>query len=177
MHTDRIEELLVPYDPTPLAAALDRRRRGMRSRLISLAITAVIVVLLHFFGPEQLRGGGFLALFGVALGVSLAWFLGYLVAYLLARRDLRGVGTGTAVRIGRPGVQVAGVFTPWAEMASLRMATGRFGRRPRLELRSSSGQVAAVPVNQMVVLPATLDSTTRAYSGGRHGVDLTALDS
>ena len=31
-------------------------------------------------------------------------------------------------------------------------------------------------VKQVEVHPATLDSTARAYSGGRHGVDLTALD-
>jgi hypothetical protein len=28
----------------------------------------------------------------------------------------------------------------------------------------------------VTVLPATLDSTVRAYSGGRQGVDLTALE-
>src|SRR3954453_6934366 len=80
-----IEELLVPYSADPLTEKVGRRRRGVRSRLISLVITAAILVLLYFFGPEQLRGGGFLAVFGLALGVSVVWFLGYLVAYLLAR--------------------------------------------------------------------------------------------
>lgn len=171
-----IEELLVPYSAEPLTEKLGRRRRGLRSRLVSLVITAVILVLLYFFGPEQLRGGGFLALYGVALGFSVAWFLGYLLAYLLARRELRSLGTGTAVRIGRPGVQVAGLFTPWSEVSTLGMASGRFGRRPRLELRHTNGPVASVPLNQIVVLPATLDSTARAYSGGRQGVDLSALE-
>lgn len=171
-----IEELLVPYSAGPLTEKRDRRRRGFRSRLISLVITAVILVLLYLLGPEQLRSGSFLAVFGLALGISVAWFLGYLVACLLARRELKSVATGTAVRIGRPGVQVAGLFVPWVEVASLGMATSRFGRRPRLELRHVSGPVASVPLNQVVVLPATLDSTARAYSGGRHGVDLTALE-
>ena len=171
-----IEELLVPYSAEPLTEKVGRRRRGLRSRLISLVITAVILVLLYFFGPEQLRGGSFLAVFGFALGISVAWFLGYLIAFLLARRELRGVSTGTAVRIGRPGVQVAGLFAPWDEVSGLGMATSRFGRRPRLELRHTGGPVASVPLDQMVVLPATLDSTARAYSGGRTGVDLTALE-
>jgi hypothetical protein len=105
-----IEELLVPYDPAALAERTRRRRRAMWSRLVSLGITAVILVLLYLFGGDRLQAGGFLALYGFALGVSLVWFLGRLVAFLLARRDLRRVGTGTAVRIGRPGVQVAGVF-------------------------------------------------------------------
>ena len=171
-----IEELLVPYSAEPLTEKLGRRRRGLRSRLISLVITAVILVLLYLFGPEQLRSGSFLAVFGFALGISVAWFLGYLIAFLLARRELRGVGSGTAVRIGRPGVQVAGLFAPWGEVSGLGMATSRFGRRPRLELRHTSGPVASVPLDQMVVLPGTLDSTARAYSGGRTGVDLTALE-
>jgi len=34
-----------------------------------------------------------------------------------------------------------------------------------------------VPLDQIDVRPATLDLTARAYSGGRHGVDLQALDS
>jgi hypothetical protein len=33
-----------------------------------------------------------------------------------------------------------------------------------------------VPLDQIPTLPATLDSTARAYSGGRFGVDLRALD-
>jgi hypothetical protein len=172
----RIEELLVPYDPAQLSAKVRRRRRGMWSRLVSLVITVLILVGLYFFGGEGLRAAGFLAVFGVALAISVAWFLGYLIAYLLARRQLRRIGSGTAVRIGRPGVQVAGVYAPWAEVAALTMVTRRFGRHPRLELRRTSGAPASVPLDQIEVLPATLDSTARAYSGGRHGVDLVALE-
>ena len=94
-----------------------------------------------------------------------------------ARRELRGVGSGTAVRIGRPGIQVARVFTPWSEVTALTMTAGRWGRSDRFELRRTSGPAVSVPLNQIEVHPATLDSTARAYSGGRHGVDLTALDS
>jgi hypothetical protein len=173
----RIEELLVPYDPTALQEKVARRRRGMWSRLISLGITVVILVLLHQFGGDQLQGNGSLTVYGIVLGISLAWFVGYLVAWLRARRELRGVGSGTAVRIGRPGIQVARVFTPWSEVTALTMTAGRWGRSDRFELRRASGPPVSVPLNQIEVHPATLDSTARAYSAGRHGVDLTALDS
>jgi hypothetical protein len=177
MTTRPIDELLVPYDPTQLQQKVARRRRGMWSRLVSLAITAVILVLLYVFGGDRLQGGSFLTVYGVVAAISLAWFVGYLVAWLLARRQARGVGSGTAVRIGRPGIQVARVFTPWREVTGLTMTAGRWGRSPRFELRRTSGAPVSVPLDQIEVHAATLDSTARAYSGGRHGVDLTALDS
>lgn len=172
-----IEELVVPYDPTELRAGVERRRRGMRSRLVSLGITVVILVLLYRFGGTRLQGAGFLAVYGIALVVSLAWFAGYLVAYLIARRELGTLGTGTALRVGRQGVEVGGVFAPWPQVSALTVVSGGFARSPRLELRRTSGEPASVPLNQVVVHPATLDSTARAYSAGRHGVDLAALES
>ena len=33
-----------------------------------------------------------------------------------------------------------------------------------------------MPLDQVTVFPATLDTTVRAFSGGRHGIDLSALD-
>ena len=176
MTTQHIDELIVPYDPAQLQLRVARRRRGMWSRVVSLGITAVILVLLYFFGGDRLQGAGFLSVYGVVLAISLAWFLGYLVAWLRARRALRRVGTGTAVRIGRPGIQVGRVFTPWSEVTGLTMTGGRLGRSPRFELRRSTGPAVSVPLDQIEVHPATLDSTARAYSGGRHGVDLSALD-
>jgi len=171
-----IDELIVPYDSTQLELRVVRRRRGMWSRLVSLGITAVILVLLYVYGGAEFRSAGFLPVYAVVLGISLAWFVGYLLAWRRARRALRAVGTGTAVRIGRPGIQLGRVFTAWSDVTALRMAAGRFGRSPRLELTRASGPAVSVPLDQIDVPPATLDSTARAYSGGRHGVDLSALD-
>ncbi len=172
-----IDELVLAYDPAEVRATVERRRRGVRSRLVSLGITVVVLVLLYRFGGTRLQGAGFLAVYGIALAISLAWFAGYLVAYLIARRELGTLGSGTALRIGRPGVEVGGIFAPWSEVAALAVVSGGLGRSPRLELRRTSGEPASVPLNQVVVHPATLDSTARAYSAGRHGVDLAALES
>jgi hypothetical protein len=172
-----IEELVVPYDPSQVHAGVQRRRRAVRSRLVSLVVTVVVLVLLYEFGGTRLQGAGFLAVYGIALVISLAWFAGYLVAYLIARRELGTLGSGTAVRIGRPGVQVGSVFAPWPEVSALAVVSGGLGRSPRLELRRTTGEPASVPLNQLLVHPAMLDSTARAYSAGRHGVDLAALES
>ena len=172
---DRIDELLVPFDDRQLRERARRRKRGMWGRVISLVITAVILTLLYLFGGEQRQGSGTLTVYGVILGLSLAWLLGYLVAWLRARAAVRRVGSGTAVRVGRPGIQVARTFTPWADVTGLAMVRRR-GRGTAFEVRRASGPPVAVPLDQFDVHPATLDSTARAYSGGRHGVDLGALD-
>lgn len=172
---DRIDELVVPFDDSQLRERARRRKRGMWGRVISLVITAVVLTLLYFFGGDQRQGSGYLTVYAVILGISLAWLVGYLLAWLRARRALAGVGRGTAIRVGRPGIQVARTFTPWAEVTGLAMVRRR-GRGAAFEVRRSSGPPAAVPLEQVDVHPATLDSTARAYSGGRHGVDLAALD-
>lgn len=151
----------------------------MWGRVVSLGVTVVVLVLLYRFGGFRLQGQGFLTVYGVVLAISVGWFVGYLVAWLRARRALARVGRGTAVRIGRPGIQVATTFTPWSEVSGIGVVRGRLfrgGRRPRLEVRRTSDPPVSVPLDQFEVHPATLDSTARAYSGGRHGVDLAALD-
>ncbi|MCW2810642.1 MAG: hypothetical protein JWP61_1100, partial [Friedmanniella sp.] len=84
---------------------------------------------------------------------------------------------GTAVRLGPPGVQVGARAARWSDVASLAAVRGRLGRSPRLRLTRTDGGVSEVPFDEIAVFPATLDSTVRAYSGGRCGVDLEQLDS
>ncbi len=176
--SQHIDELIVAFDPTQLAERARRRRRGMWSRVVSLLITVVVVSLIYrFAGNGELQTRGFLSVYGVVIAISVLWFVGYLFVWLRARRALARVGHGTAVRIGRPGIQVAQTFTPWSQVASLAMTPARRGRSPRLEVRRTAGAPVSVPLDEFVVHPATLDSTARAYSAGRHGVDLSALES
>ena len=86
------------------------------------------------------------------------------------------MGQGIALRIGRPGVEIAGSYVPWADLGSLAVTKGRPGHGPQLRVTRIDGYSVAVPLDQLDVYPATLDSTARAYSGGRIGVDLTALE-
>jgi hypothetical protein len=172
-----IEELYLPFDPTLVVDKVQRRRRGVRSRLVSLVITIAILTALYFWQRDEMAGSGFVAIYAVVLGISVAWLLAYLVAYLLARRELRQVGMGTALRIGRPGVEIRGTFVPWPEVQSLAAVKGKMGRSADLELTRVNGEKFRVPLDQMQVRPATLDLTARAYSAGRHGVDLAALES
>jgi hypothetical protein len=172
-----IEELLLPYDPSQALEKVARRKRQVRSRAISLGITLAILVGLYLWQRNRPGGAGSLTVYLVVLGISVAWLVGFVLAYVKARRDLRGVGEGVALRMGRPGVELAGSYVPWSDVVSLAAVRGRRLQSPRLQLVRTSGAPLSVPFDQLDVRPATLDLTARAYSGGRHGVDLEALDS
>jgi hypothetical protein len=173
----RIEELVLPFDESQVLEKVLRRRRRVRSQVVSLVITVIVLVAIYLWQRDQTAGQGFSAIYGVVLGISLAWFLVYLVVYLRAKRELARVGTGIALRIDRYGVEVSGTFVPWAEVRSLAAASPGLGRPAVLRLERVTGEPLSVPLNQIQVRPATLDLTARAYSAGRHGVDLQALDS
>jgi hypothetical protein len=176
MTTGPISELIVPYDAGLIMEKVNRRRRLMRGRLVSLGLTIVFLTAFYLWQRDQLQGVGYLVLFAFIVAVSVVVFVVFLLSYLRAKKELSGVGSGTAVRMGRPGVEVAGLFAPWSEVVSLGAVRSGFGRPPVLRLTTSSGGQASVSFDQIPTFPATLDTTARAFSGGRHGVDLTALD-
>jgi hypothetical protein len=171
-----ISELSVPYDAQTIELKVQQRRRRMRSQLVSLGITVLIMAGIYFWQRDQLQGAGFLVVYGLVLSIPLVLFLVYLLGYRQSKRELATMGTGTAVSVGVPGIQVAEVFAAWSEVASLGAVPGGIGRAPLLRLATTDGRQATVPFDQIPTYPATLDSTVRALSGGRHGVDLAALD-
>jgi hypothetical protein len=177
MSTSPISELVVPYDPGPLTDKVGRRRRLIRSRLISLGITVALLLLIYAWQREVLQGAGFFIICAVVLGVSLAILGVTVVLYFLAKREVGSLGSGIAIRIGPPGIQVAGLSASWPEVVAIDTIKGGLDRGPRLRLALADGRQASVPLDQVAVFPATLDSTARAFSAGRHGVNLSALES
>lgn len=170
-----ITELVVPYDLEQIAQRKDRSARMLRGRLISLAITIAVVIAFALWLRSQGQLAG-LWISAVIIAASAAWAGVWVVLYRRARRELSGAGAGTAIRIDRTGVEVGGQAAGWPEVASLAVVKGGLGRSPRLQLTRTDGQSSSVALNQVDVMPATLDSVARAFSAGRHGVDLTALD-
>jgi hypothetical protein len=177
MSTGPISELVVPYDPGPLAEKVARRRRLVRSRLFSLGITVALLLLIYLWQREDLQGAVFVVLYALILGISLALLGASVALYVLAKREFAALGSGIAIRIGPPGIQVAGLSASWPEVAAIDTVKGGLGRNPQLRLTTTDGRRANVPLDQVTVFPATLDSTVRAFSAGRHGVDLSALES
>ena len=170
-----IEELVVAYDLQRVAERAERRRVLFRSRLIGLGVTLLVVIGFGiWFGTRGQSAGIGVSVLAVLVGVGWAG-----VSYLLYRRaraELAELRPGTAIRIDRTGVEVAGLSADWASVAEVSTAKAALGRSDRLVLRLTDGRSSSLALDQVTVPPATLDSTARAYSAGRHGVDLRALD-
>lgn len=173
-----IAELLLPYDPTTLAETVRRRRRRLIGRLISLGLSLAILGGIYAWQHRSIaaQGGAYWVVTGIVLLLSLVPLVVVLLGFLRSRAELRVVPAGIAVRMGRPGVVVGNAFARWTDVAALEVVPGGLGRADRLRLRTRAGGMGLVPLDQIVVHPATLDSTARAYSAGRQGVDLSRLD-
>jgi hypothetical protein len=171
-----ITELLVPYDPGPLTQKVARRRAIVRSRIVSLVITVAVLIAVYLWQRDQLHGTGFLLVYSVVLAIPVVWLAVVLIMYARARRALRGLGSGVAIRVGPPGIQVAELAAPWPQVASVAAVKPGIGKGPVLRLTLADGRQSAVPFEQVTVFPATLDSAVRAFSASRYGVDLSALD-
>jgi hypothetical protein len=171
-----IVELVVPYDPGPLTEKVARRRALVRSRIVSLVITIVILVAIYFWQRDQLQGPGFLIVYGVVVAIPVIWLVVVLIMYLQARQRLRTLRPGIAIQVGPPGILVAGLGASWPEVAAVAAVKPGVGKGPVLRLTLYDGRRAEVPFEQITVFPATLDGAVRAFSASRHGVDLSALD-
>lgn len=169
------EELVLTYDPSAALQRLRNRRRRFVSRIISLLITLGIMIAIYVWRPEQFVGASLWVVYGIVLAISLGFAVFSLIGWLQARRIVAGLGQGIALRLGRPGVEIGGAYVPWSELSSLAVRKGKLGHGPQFTVSRSDGHRLAVPLDQLDVFPATLDSTARAYSGGQFGVDLTAL--
>lgn len=171
------EELALAYDPQGPMVRLARRRKRFVSRVVSLVITLAIMVGLYLWQRDQFVGATPWIAYGIVLGISLGLGVLSFLGWRQARKILAAVGPGLALRIGRPGVEIAGTYVPWNDLGSIAATKGKLGHGPQLTVTTlGDGFRASVPLDQLDVFPATLDSTVRAYSDGRFGVDLTALE-
>lgn len=172
------EELVVSYDSQEADGRVQRWRGMVRSRLISLGISVVVLTVVLIWQRDRLLANPIptFAVYAVVLLIGIAWLVGVLIAYRAARRTAAGVGSGVALRVNRRGVEIAGQRVGWQQLSSLGAAKGSWPGGPVLRATRTDGAEVAVPLEQLAIRPATLDTTVRAYSGGRFGVDLSALD-
>lgn len=169
------EELALPYDAKGPRQRVAHRKRRFVSRVISLVITIAIMVGIYLWQRNQFAYSAPWVIYGIVLGISVGFGAFAFLAWRQAKKILAAMGQGLALRLGRPGVEIAGAYVPWAELGSLAVTTGKLGHGPQLTVTRTDGYALSVPMDQLDVYPATLDSTARAYSGGRFGVDLAAL--
>jgi len=170
------EELALVYDPSGPLLRVARRKRKFVSRVISLGITLAIMVGIYLWQRDQFSYSAPWVIYGIVLGISAAFGVFSFLAWRQAKKILTAMGQGIALRLGRPGVEIAGGYVPWSDLGSLAVTKGKLGHGPQFTVTRTDGHSLSVPLDQLEVYPATLDSTARAYSGGRFGVDLAALE-
>lgn len=176
-----MQELPIAYDTGILSERVAATRRSV---LVSAIMTGVSV--LGFVGVvlyiqigrngnagemwEMLRWVlGFSAGFGV-LGVAARVF------WLMRQRaGLAQIGQGIALVVSNRGIETADGKFGWDDIGDVRAARGKLGHGYRLEVRHGAGSLT-LPLEGLAILPGSLDAVTRAYSAGRHGVDLSVVD-
>ncbi len=171
-----IAELVAFYDDGPTRSRIARYKGFLRSRLIGLGITVVLLVVIGIWQHRNLASAAGITIYALVVAVAVATVV---LTYLLYRRSLRPLATlgqGVALRIDRHGVELAGQGVGWAEVAELAVRRSGWGFSPDFELLRRDQTSLRLPLDQIGALPATVDTAARAYSGGRHGVDLNALD-
>ncbi len=172
------DALVVDYDNSRAQQRVARLRRMLRGRLISLGISVVVLIGIFVWQRDRFLAhpGPMIAVYGIVLLAGIGWVVGVAIAYHVGRRSLTSDRRGLALRVDRHGVVVAGEQFGWTGLDSLRALSGRWPQGDVLRAVGTDGRRAEVALEELPVLPATLDSTVRAYSAGRCGLDLSALD-
>ena len=103
-------------------------------------LTVLILVAIYFWQRDQVQGVQVLVVYAVVFAIPVVWLIVVLIRYLLARRRLRTLGHGTAIRIGPPGIQVAGLAAPWSQVASVAATKPGVGKPLELRLTLVDGR-------------------------------------
>lgn len=189
------------YNPVPAASRV-ARAQSARFRVVvqSLVIIGLIVVIWalmrrHFDMTTWLwMLGGWVVVLVVLVVVQN-------VRVVSARRDLRAVGEGTAVHIGRDGLDLrrglreAGDFsdvtpgpdlagqpgTPsdhvaWSQVARVCAVGSSMGSGPSLVVADTAGRRWSVGLSTLDASSGAVESAVLAWSGGRVRLDVSRLD-
>lgn len=175
-------QLPVVYDTGVLAARVagERGRAIMNGISTGITVVGLAGVLLYV---RLARQWVFDEVFGMLtwfLSISAVAGIAILVARLVwlsrLRAGLDAVDEGVAFVVSSWGIEYADGHAAWDDIAHIAAAKGRLGQGCRLRVERLDGSGFDFPLEGLGILPGTLDAAVRAYSAGRHGVDLSLLD-
>jgi len=175
--TTGIDELVVPYDPTPAANRVQRWQRMLRSRLISLGISVLILILVFIWQRDRLTANptGTIVVYGVILLAGLGWALFCWIALRRSRAAVAASGRGTALRVSRAGVEVAGRQFGWSQLAApARRGLPEAVQQPLLLLGPGDGAVLREALLD-VLPPAVAGQLVVSVLAGVHHVEVGEL--
>jgi hypothetical protein len=171
------DEVVIHYNPRPATARLAAAAAAVHRRLLWLGLAAFMCLMIWVAQRSQLDRGTTIALFAAGVGYSLLWLVWALIAQVRARRVLRGIGQGIALRIGRWGIDIHGATLPWSAVTAVRAVRrpgSSFG--PDLVVEDASGAARALPWLYLDALPGAVDSAVQAYTAGARCLDVSKLD-
>ena len=90
-------------------------------------------------------------LYGIVLGISAALGVFSFLAWRQAKKILASMGQGIALRLGRPGVEIAGAYVPWGDLGTLAVTKGKLGHGPQFTVTRTDGHSLSVPLDQLQV--------------------------
>lgn len=177
-----MQELSIVYDPT----VLHERVRAQRSRVvmgfITTGVTIVVAAGLLLYVQLARNGeagevlGMLIWVLSISAAIGVVVQIGRLVWLGRLRGGLRAVGEGLAFVLSSRGIAHAGGEVEWDEVSRVAAAKGKLGHGYLLRVERDNGSRLDFPLEGLSELPGSLDSATRAYSSGRHGVDLSVVD-
>lgn len=178
-----MQEMPIFYDPTVLAGRVASARRAVITGAIMAGLTLAILIGVVIYIQIGLDGkpGETWSMIRWVLAFSAGFSLLSLAARAIwlhrQRAGLRVLGEGLACVLSARGFQADSAEpSAWEEIEQIRAAKGRWGHGYELEVRRADGLIQTLPLEGLGILPGSLDAATRAYSAGRHGVDLTVVD-
>lgn len=177
-----MQELPIEFDPHVFRERVAQQRSRVIRGFISTGFTIAVLagLAIYVFGVRDGERseviGMLLWVLSFSAGVGILLQIGYLLWLRRLRAALRDVGEGLAMVLSSRGIEYAGGVWAWDAVARLAAAKGRAGHGYRLRVDSTDGAHIEFPLEGLSLLPGSLDSATRAYSSGRHGVDLTVVD-
>ncbi|MGO4957250.1 hypothetical protein ACTQ49_08255 [Luteococcus sp. Sow4_B9] len=170
---------VVGFNPVPMAHAVAQLGSRLRSSILWTVIGAAIWTAVWWWQREN-WGSPWLLVAGYAISIVLIVVTA--IRLLLARRNLARIGRGPALQAGREGLRLhtlegAVLDIEWDDVKALRAAGLKVGAGPELVVEARQGKVWSMPLSFLDALPGTIDGGVRATSAGRHGLDLSGLDS
>lgn len=192
--------MVVAFNPVPAAGRV-ARHQATRLRLALEALVVVVVgALIWAVSRKSFNVGTLLGMLLSWLVLFLILFVIQSLRLRSARKALLTIDEGTALRIDPAGVAVrrslrdtrgsrAGFsdvatdprepeldLVAWDGVSRLAVLGTSMGAGPVLRVEDDAGHRWEVALSWLDALPGTIDSAVRAWSGGRQGLDASALD-
>lgn len=164
----------IRYNPGAMASRATTAREVSVSRVISLAITAIVWVVLVKLFPNSF--GEQLPLFIAASSALPVVLLAIaLVKQLLIGREIKATNTEVACVFDAQGITTAQGHTLWQQVSSVQARPGSWGRSRKLIFNVLGAKPITVRLDYMHDAPASVHNTIWAVTNGAYSVDFSAL--